>query len=745
MQITLCQFLQMFYPSRSDFVLSGCGAKWRTASFFFENAIQEDAAPDEKQVLPSSEDGYSKWINGTGNPSPTVFSLVLDNPDEDRLIKALMSTIRTGKEMIAVSGLSITLAADEKLDKRRLAIAITKQFFALMKGHGIAELVADTEYKKRPEAIGLNTYIHGAIQKYKWMTILGGDEVELDQYYVCNRIGRSPAVIAYLDKDNTIDEATLNQLRTYDKRGITNRVILIAASGFGKTLMLQHLFLQAATTQAETGLLPVLVELRNFSHLSHDLLSCIVASVTHFGETFSSEDARDLLAKGQCQILLDGLDEMDPSEITEFQRNLTDFIDLYPDNQIVLSSRECDALKGIKRFSKLYIHPFDNEQSQKLIDRLLQDVDDPDAKGKIRQYMDDGFIKKDGIFATNPMLLTFVVKNYQKLDEYSQSRYLFYQEVYDAMLVDHDADKNAFDRIFHSVSNVDEFTRVFREFCALSYLNSEREFSKTSFENYFNRLHSVNEVDNPSKLKWRVFLQDACATACMMYEASSKIIYIDPAFQEYLFALYMHQTSLEQVREMLKPLKDKSPIDYQNLNGFHMFYEMGADKAEISMFLPFLDLIFRGNSDDEAFMQYLIHGYSAIGITVIDQDKVEQAGIEEDFDIYPYVNEPGCIPLLMILRAKQLKDTFIAGTTDLRIWWEECSNNRIEKKGTTVGHILEISQEKLIRDHSRLEIVAEVLKHDANDLYDTFLQVKEYHAQIVKKKRALTLTSEEDS
>ena len=148
----------------------------------------------------------------------------------------------------------------------------------------------------------------------------------------------------------------------------------------------------------ETGLLPVLVELRNFSHLSHDLVSCIVESVTHFGETFSEEDARDLLAKGQCQILLDGLDEMDPSEITEFQRKLSEFVDCYPDNQIVLSSRECDALNGIKRFVKLYIHPFDNDQSQRLIDKLLRDVDDPTARGKIQQYMDEGFIKKDGIF-----------------------------------------------------------------------------------------------------------------------------------------------------------------------------------------------------------------------------------------------------------------------------------------------------------------------------------------------------------
>ena len=50
-----------------------------------------------------------------------------------------------------------------------------------------------------------------------------------------------------------------------------------------------------------------------------------------------------------------------------------------------------------------------------------------------------------------------------------------------------------------------------------------------------------------------------------------------------------------------------------------------------------------------------------------------------------------------------------------------------------------------MRDHSRLEIIAEVLKRDAGDLYDTFLQVKEYHAQIAKKKRALTQTNEEDS
>lgn len=744
MQITLCEFLQKFYPSRNEFVLSGCGAKWKTASFFFENALREDTDPDKKLALPSSEDGYSKWFNGAGNPSPAVFSLMLDSFDEDTLVKALIRSIREGKDTIISAALGISLAEGERPDKRRLAIAITKQFFSIIKGNGSAELIADTEYRKRPEAIGLNTYLYGAIAKYRLMTILGGDEVELDDYYVCNRIGRSPAVFAHLDKGKTIDQATLKALRSFDENTVTNRVILIAASGFGKTLMLQHLFLQAARAHMETGLLPILVELRNFSHLTHDLVSCIVESVTHFGEIFSEEDAKDLLAKGQCQILLDGLDEMDPSEIRDFQLKLSEFVDCYPDNQIVLSSRECDALSGIKRFVKLYIHPFDNDQSQSLIDKLLRGTDDPAAKGKIQQYMDDGFIKKDDIFATNPMLLTFVVQNYQKLDEYAQSRYLFYQEAYEAMLTDHDADKNAFDRIFHSVSGVDEFTLVFREFCAMSYLNADKEFSKASFERYFNQLRSTKEVENPSKLKWRAFLQDACATACMMYEARSKIIYIDPAFQEYLFAMYMYLAPLEQARDLLKPFKNKSPAIYQTLNGFQMFYEMGNDKAEISMFLPFLDLIFRGKTEEEAFRQYLLHGYSEIGITVIDSEKARQAEPAGNIHIIPYVNEPCCIPMLLILRACHLPETFCAGTTDPRIWWEDHSCKQISLNGMTVGHILEIGRDELMGSETMMQTVSEVLKHGADDLYDTFLKVKEYHTQIAKKKRALTYQSEED-
>ena len=85
------------------------------------------------------------------------------------------------------------------------------------------------------------------------------------------------------------------------------------------------------------------------------------------------------------------------------------------------------------------------------------------------------------------------------------------------------------------------------------------------------------------------------------------------------------------------------------------------------------------------------------------------------------------------------------GTSDPRVWWEEYSQQRIILKDQIIGHILVISRDTLSQNPTKLRALADVLKDSAEGLYDTFLNVKEYHAQIAKKKRALTQTSEEDS
>ena len=152
--------------------------------------------------------------------------------------------------------------------------------------------------------------------------------------------------------------------------------------------------------------------------------------------------------------------------------------------------------------------------------------------------MESDFLQKHKVFASNPMLLTFVVMKYPIVDSFDGKKRLFYRKVYDTIVSGHDEEKQGYSRVFRSAQDDREFTKVFREFCAVTYLKHETEFDLDTFEVYFEGLTTRTTLENPKIMTSKNFIHDACATACMMYEEDVKIIYIDPGFQEYLFAQY---------------------------------------------------------------------------------------------------------------------------------------------------------------------------------------------------------------
>ena len=139
----------------------------------------------------------------------------------------------------------------------------------------------------------------------------------------------------------------------YAKREYDNlKTVLIGSGGCGKSLMLQHLFLQAAEKYKKTGILPVFLELRYFTQ-NDDLLSFIVKTVGDKDRRFSQDVAKRLLLSGRCQLLLDGFDEIDPSDVNDFLVKLERFSDLYDKVQIVISSRENESLTGLHNYINL--------------------------------------------------------------------------------------------------------------------------------------------------------------------------------------------------------------------------------------------------------------------------------------------------------------------------------------------------------------------------------------------------------
>lgn len=481
------------------------------------------------------------------------------------------------------------------------------------------------EHGDNPESSGIDKYVLGAYEKYKWMRLPGEGEYPIDDFYVCNNIGTSSAVYPLRIKGNVIEQATLERIKNFDKRAEIWCALIIGACGFGKTLMLQHLFLEAVKNRTETGMLPIFAELRNFSETHKELLSFLLDTIHEYDQSFSEGVLIDYLSKGQVQILLDGLDEMNPKEVIHFQKELAKLRQRYPKNQVVISSRQCASITGIRNCVPFYLHPLSEEQADKLIDKLLVENEDETAKETIKLFTkpDTGYVINNGFIATNPMLLTIMVRKYEEIKVFRGSRTKFYGKLYNALISEHDAEKQAYGRFFHSVSDGNEFTQLFREFCALSYMDGVYEFDVRSFEKYFRKLQGRKELVNPVKCQLRAFQQDVCATACMMYEQESGIYYIDMGFQDYFFAeFFYYQDDTEKNKAMGRAIWDGKINPFQKLDALIMAYEIADEKTTVYVLLPYLDNIFKGKADDEAFLKFLFYGYGNIRFILQDRSQI---------------------------------------------------------------------------------------------------------------------------
>lgn len=633
------EFFQKFYFSRGQSGIDGWKAQNAIVEFFLKYSVKEDC-PDGFLRYESS--AYIKWFKGTRYPED-IWPKVEESFDENRLFQALLKNLNEVYLRKLLERFEVVLAKEEVPDRRQFAKALTSQFHCMVRGKGEAENIVPTAYKIIPEHTGYEAYLRESLDKFKSMRLPNEDEYQLNEFFVCSNIGTSAVVYPHRSRGQYIENATLEKIRTFDRRAETWCALIIGACGCGKTVMLQHLFVESAEHYSETGYLPVFAELRHFDTDTKSLLAFLVYAAQKYDSSFTEENAVDLLSKGQMQILLDGLDEMNDLETNHFQSVLSDFRRHYPNNQIVISSRQCGAISGISRCVKLYLHPLDETQSEILIDNLLQGNDDEEAKSIIASFFepDTGYVLRNGFVATNPMLLTIMVRNYVQLQSLSGDRLKFYKLMYDALVFKHDDEKEAYGRLYHSVSDSQEFTEMFRQLCGLSYLDRVYQFDHRSFEMYFKKLNSEG-LTNRSIFKLKSFQQDACATCCMMYEQETGFYYIDPGFQDYFAAEYFYFSDPEDLKKIGQQFWNVKPDPNRNQDAYKHFHQMSSDKMEVCFYLPYLESIFSGQNDEQAFRLFLSKGYGEIRYSIIDDSKLQSELTKYHIDRFGPINRYTC-------------------------------------------------------------------------------------------------------
>lgn len=541
--------------------------------------------------------------------------------------------------------------------------------------------------------------------------------------------------------------------------------------------MLRHLFDCAADDYPDTEILPVLIDLREFAYNEGDLINVIVSAVQPKDSTFTAENAIELLKAGKLYLLLDGLDEIDQTDVADFQRKLNNMRSTYPKTRIVISSRDCDAVKGIHRMGKLYLVPLDNAQSNQLIDALLDYFGSADEKEKITEFMESEFISADGMLASNPMLLSYIVLSHESLNSFEEKPLNLYNSLYNVLVSGHDIEKQSFKRMFCSVDNSVDFTKVFEEFCAISYGDAIHEFNQDSFDRVYKKLESTKTFPTHGKMNRTNFQRDACSTACIMYEQERDIFYIDPWFQHYFFIEYYAGESGDKMKDLGAKLLEHHSNEYGDILPLAMLFEETRTKFEKCIIRPFLDRIFRGKDNDEPFLLFLLNGYEKITINAIVKERANAAlnGAETVYE--PKYNVP-CTDILSLIYMETETEPFpvemdidmsdydefitrpivghyselFTGNGEIKSWYElkpmdwpqynslceEPENpyfhllREDDGKVVQLGYQYKIDAYDMVQEPERFNAVIQYLK-EKSSIYENFKNVKKYYKELCKK------------
>lgn len=216
----------------------------------------------------------------------------------------------------------------------------------------------DTLDPENNTAIYLNKLLH-TYDKIK--TLLYSEApVPFYDFYVCNNLNRYAP--SYHNK-NTYQRITITDATTEKLAHVSSYIILSGTGGLGKSMMMRHLLLDAAKRYQDTSVVPLFIQLKNYQNTFPDLIDFLLFEVSSLWPGISREGLVSILETGNALLLFDGLDEISVDTASDFQQSLDAFINLYTENQYVISSRPYRNFSSYTRFTVLNLDPFSKSQS----------------------------------------------------------------------------------------------------------------------------------------------------------------------------------------------------------------------------------------------------------------------------------------------------------------------------------------------------------------------------------------------
>ncbi len=163
-------------------------------------------------------------------------------------------------------------------------------------------------------------------------------------------------------------------------------LVILGRPGSGKTTLLKYLALQCYNSQIQPDHIPIFIPLRDIERYQHHEPDWSVANYLQTLlaiEEITPELQTDLLQQGKFWLLLDALDEIPRQTSEKFLRKIQEFVQSFPNNNILITSRIAAQNYFFTGFTYLEIANANEQQIKSYIESWFNPSGVSEDNGKI--------------------------------------------------------------------------------------------------------------------------------------------------------------------------------------------------------------------------------------------------------------------------------------------------------------------------------------------------------------------------
>ncbi|MBC6611965.1 NACHT domain-containing protein [Hymenobacter sp. BT507] len=324
---------------------------------------------------------------------------------------------------------------------------------------------------------------------------------------------------------HVIANTQLGFLKTYRK------VLVRDQAGMGKSTLMK--WIVCKTILNNIGV-PVFIELRKLS-ASNKIIDEIFSQFNQIQKPFNKDLLLRLISNGHFIIILDGYDEIVPSEQNKVVEDIVEFSSKARNNYFIMTSRPESSLStfgdfkvfniaGLKKSDYIsIINKCDAISGFGLSENLISDLDK--KRGQVQ------------VFLKNPFLVTLLYKAYAYNKNIPLKKSAFYEEIYQALYKHHDLSKDRYERPKKSGLDIYQFRQVLRRFAFQTAKDGIVEYTIPQLTSYVEKARK-NLVGIPS-FSDSSFVEDIIQHVPLFSKEGLDVKWLHKSLQDYFAAEYI--------------------------------------------------------------------------------------------------------------------------------------------------------------------------------------------------------------